>query len=86
MPCEPITRLVWARDISHDAGGSAKGKKMLVDDIHDVQILLRTFSWLLGRLGNSDMCDDYAYGLNMFANMIANSVKDIEDKIRMGKA
>jgi hypothetical protein len=53
---------------------------MLVDDIHDVEVQLRTFPRLLEGLGNLDMDDDTAYGLYLFGNMIVDNVKTIKPR------
>jgi hypothetical protein len=55
---------------------------MLVDDIRNVEVQLRTLSWLMGHLGKADLDEEYAYGLYLLGNTIADHVKTLENKIR----
>jgi len=57
---------------------------MLLSVIHDVEVQIRTFSWLLGKLGKEDegVEGDNAYGLYLIGNMIADNVKAVGDRIR----
>ena len=55
------------------------------DEIDRVEVQLRTFSWLISRLGDADMCDDYAFGLYLIGESIADGLKAIRGKIREEK-